>query len=122
MKKAFAKRFAHQRRKKRVRKKVWGTAERPRLSVYRSLRHMQAQLIDDTQGRTVLGVSTLDPEIRSKIKAGGNRKAAEELGVLLARKAKEAGIDKVVFDRSGYAFHGRIKELAEKIREGGLQL
>lgn len=122
MKKVFAKRFSHQRRKKRVRKKVWGTSERPRLSVYRSIRHMQAQLIDDTQGRTVLGVSTLDPEIRSKIKAGGNRKAAEELGVLLAKKAKEAGIAKVVFDRSGYAFHGRIKALAEKIREGGLQL
>lgn len=121
MKKEYIKRFARDRRKKRVRKKVWGTPERPRLTVFRSLRHIQAQLIDDTQGRTLLGISSLNPEIRSKIKLGGNKQAAEKVGEMLAKKAKEIGIEKVVFDRCGYSFHGRVKALADKAREGGLR-
>jgi large subunit ribosomal protein L18 len=111
---------ARQRRKQRIRKRLAGTSERPRLSVYRSLNHIYAQAIDDVTGKTLLSASSLDPEIKGKSKTG-NREAAKLVGDLLARKCKEKGIDKVVFDRSGYIYHGRIKALAEAARAGGLK-
>jgi large subunit ribosomal protein L18 len=104
----------------RVRKKVFGTAERPRLNVFRSLKHIYAQIIDDTTGRTLVAASTLDPAIKGKLKHGGNKEAAKEVGTLVAKKALDAGITSVVFDRGGYIYHGRVKELAEAAREAGL--
>lgn len=108
------------RRQLRVRKKVFGTAERPRLNVYRSEKHMYAQIINDELGVTLVAASTLDKELRDKISAGSNREAAREVGKLIAKRALEKGITKVVFDRGGYIYHGRIKELAEGAREAGL--
>ena len=108
-------------RKRRVRIRVRGTSERPRLSVFRSRRNIQAQLVDDVSNRTLLGVSSLNAEIRGQFNNGGNIKAAELVGQFLARKAGESGFKKVVFDRSGYDYHGRIKALAAKAREGGLE-
>ncbi len=104
------------RRRRRVRAKVSGTASRPRLSVYRSNRGVFAQLIDDREGRTLAAVNWTEPEL-SKLKAAEQAKRA---GELLAERAKEAGIDGCVFDRSGYRYHGRVKALAEGAREGGL--
>jgi len=103
-----------------VRKKVFGTPERPRLSVYRSLKHMYAQIIDDTRGHTLVSASTLDPELRGKLAQTGNVEAAREVGRVLAQRAKSAGIEKVVFDRGGNLYHGRVAALAEGAREGGL--
>jgi len=94
---------------------------RLRLSVYRSLGHMYAQLIDDEEGRTVLAASTLSKELRSKLKATGNCDAAREVGRRIAEKAKEAGVVRVVFDRNGFKYHGRVKALAAGAREGGLE-
>ncbi len=108
-------------RHRRVRKGVRGTAARPRLSVYRSLKHISAQLIDDESGRTLAAVSSLSPEIRARLKTGGNVAAATVVGELLAQKAKAAGIVQVVFDRGGFKYHGRVKALAEAARAGGLQ-
>jgi len=105
----------------RVRKKISGTPERPRLNVYRSLKHMYAQIIDDTTGRTLVAASTLDNEIKGKFSFGGNKEAAKEVGKLIATKAINSGIKKVVFDRGGYIYHGRVKELAEAAREAGLE-
>ncbi|SEG07217.1 LSU ribosomal protein L18P [Caloramator fervidus] len=104
----------------RVRKKVFGTAERPRLNVYRSEKHMYAQIINDELGVTLVAASTLDKELRDKIKVGSNKEAAREVGRLIAKRALEKGITKVVFDRGGYIYHGRVKELAEGAREAGL--
>lgn len=113
---------ARQKRKLRIRKRIVGTLERPRLSVYRSLNHIYAQAIDDTSGKTILSASSLDPEIKGKSATKtGNREMAKLVGDLVARKCKEKGIDKVVFDRSGYIYHGRIKALAEAARAGGLK-
>lgn len=109
------------RRQRRVRKKVRGTAERPRLSVFRSLRHVYAQLIDDLQGTTLAAASTLDPELREKVN-GCNIAAAREVGLLIAARARAAGIAAVVFDRNGYVYHGCIKAVAEGAREGELVL
>jgi len=110
------------RRRKRVRKKVVGTSERPRLCVYKSLRHTYAQLVDDRAGRTLSGVSSLSPQIRDQIQKEKNKSAkSRKLGLFLAIKAKELGITKVVFDRNKYPYHGRIKSLAEGAREGGLE-
>jgi len=110
------------RRKKRVRKKVFGTQERPRLSVYRSLKHIYAQIIDDTKGHTLVACSTLSPELREELKGKTkNKEAAKKVGLLLAKKALEKGIKKVVFDRGYYKYHGRVKALAEGAREGGLE-
>jgi len=109
------------RRHLRVRKKIHGTPERPRLNVYRSLKHIYAQIIDDVNGRTLVAASTLDPELRGKIGFGGNIEAAKAVGRLIAEKAKAKGIVKVVFDRGGYIYHGRVKALAEAAREGGLE-
>lgn len=113
---------ARVRRHIRLRKKLSGTAERPRLSVYKSLHHIYAQIIDDVQGRTLLSASTVDPEIRSQVNGyGGNIESAKVVGKILAQKAKEKGINKVVFDRGGYKFHGRVAALAEAARENGLE-
>lgn len=105
----------------RVRKKVKGTPERPRLNVFRSLKNMYAQIIDDTTGRTVVSASTLDEALKGKVKYGGNKEAAREVGKLLGQRALDKGIKKVVFDRGGYIYHGRVKELADGAREAGLE-
>jgi len=112
---------ARKARHRRVRKKITGTPERPRLNVFRSLKHIYAQIIDDYAGRTLVAASTLDRELRDKIKYGGNIEAAKQVGALIARRALEKGIKKVVFDRGGYLYHGRVKALAEAAREGGLE-
>ncbi|MCJ7576879.1 MAG: 50S ribosomal protein L18 [candidate division Zixibacteria bacterium] len=110
------------RRRKRVRKKVVGSSQRPRLCVYKSLRHTYAQLVDDRTGRTISGVSSLSPQIRDQIQKENNKSAkSRKVGLFVAVKAKELGITKVVFDRNKYPYHGRIKSLAEGAREGGLE-
>ena len=113
--------LARQRRHRRLRTRVHGTAERPRLNVYRSLYHIYAQLIDDTVGHTLLSVSTLDAEVRSQVEALNKTKQAELVGRVLARRASEKGLKAVVFDRGGYRYHGRVKALAEGARAEGLQ-
>ena len=105
----------------RVRKKIFGTPERPRLAVYRSLRHIYAFLIDDVSGRTLTSVSTLTPEIREQIKGMKKTEQAAVVGRKIAEKAKALGIERVVFDRRGFKYHGRIKSLADAAREGGLK-
>ena len=112
---------ARLRRRKRIRKKISGTDERPRLSVFRSLKHIYAQIVNDEEGITLISACTLSPEIREQIKYGGNIAAAKIVGELIARKALEKSIKTVVFDRGGYIYHGRVKMLAEAAREGGLQ-
>jgi large subunit ribosomal protein L18 len=110
------------RRKKRVRKKVFGSAERPRLSVYRSHCHIYGQVIDDMAGRTLAAASSLSKELRRQLKkGGGDRAAAGLVGKLLGEKAKAADIKKVVFDRNGFRYHGRVKEFAEAARKAGLE-
>ncbi len=111
---------ARLRRKKRVRKTVKGTPERPRLSVFRSLRHTYAQVIVDTTGETLASASTLSTEIRGNVARTGNTEAAKKVGELIARKSIERGVKTVVFDRDGYLYHGRVKALAEAARENGL--
>ena len=108
-------------RQRRIRKKVKGQPGRPRLCVHRSLKNIQAQIIDDVAGKVVLGLSTLDKDLRKKIKSGGNISAASILGEALAQKAKAKGIRKVSFDRGGYLYHGRVKAFAEGARKGGLE-
>ncbi len=115
------KRQARIRRHRRVRKKVFGTPERPRLSVYGSLNHIYAQIIDDMKGHTLVAASTLDKELKAEIKHGGNIESARKVGQLIAKRAVEKGIKKVVFDRGGFRYHGRIKALADAAREGGLE-
>lgn len=105
----------------RVRKKIHGTSERPRLNVFKSLNNIYAQIIDDTAGNTIIAASTLEDSLKGKVKSGGNKEAAKEVGTLIARKAVEKGIKSVVFDRGGYLYHGRVKELAEAAREAGLE-
>ena len=118
--KAAARAASRKRRHVRVRKKVTGNAARPRLAVHRSARHIFAQLIDDGAGHTLASASTLDASIRD---ATGDKKArAHQVGQLLASRAKEAGISAAVFDRGGYAYHGRVAALADGAREGGLTL
>jgi len=109
-------------RHRRIRKKIQGTAERPRLVVYRSLRNIEGQLVNDDQSRTIIGVSTLAQELRGfKPKSRNPRvEFAREAGKLLAKRAKDAGVERVVFDRGGYKYHGRVKAFAEGAREGGL--
>jgi len=105
---------------RRIRKKVRGTAERPRLAVFRTLQHIYAQAIDDDRGATLAQASTVDKALRGKLKSGGNAAAAKSVGSLLAERLKVAGLTRVVFDRGGHVYHGRIKALAEAAREAGL--
>lgn len=105
------------RRHKRVRAKVSGTPERPRLNVYRSTNHIYAQIIDDVNGKTICSASSTEKAFEGP---GGNCEAAKKVGLMVAERAKSQGIETVVFDRGGYIYHGRIKELAEGAREGGL--
>ncbi|MCZ7647382.1 MAG: 50S ribosomal protein L18 [Planctomycetota bacterium] len=114
----------HEQRRKRhrrVRKKIAGSQARPRLNVFRSSKHMHAQLIDDAAGATIVAASSLSKELRERFKTGANVEAAKEVGKLVARLAREKGIEKVVFDRGGYMYHGRVKALADGAREGGLR-
>jgi large subunit ribosomal protein L18 len=104
----------------RVRKTVIGTVERPRLCVFRSLKHIYAQVIDDTAKRTVASASTAEPSFKAEAKTGGNISAASAIGKLVAARALEQGVKKVVFDRGGYLYHGRVKALADAARAGGL--
>jgi large subunit ribosomal protein L18 len=115
-----AKNEIRQRIHDRIRKKVLGTAERPRLSIYRSVNHIYAQVIDDLNGVTVVAASTVEGDKANKT-TGGNVASAKEVGKRIAEKAKQKGITKVVFDRGGYLYHGRIKALADAAREAGLQ-
>lgn len=110
-----------ERRRDRVRRQVRKVANgRPRLSVYRSGRHIYAQVIDDLAGRTVAAASSLEKDMRSSLKTGADTNAAAEVGKLVASRAKEAGVENVVFDRGAYRYHGRVKALADAAREGGL--
>ena len=110
-----------QRRKWSVRNSVFGTAERPRLSVFRSDKHIYAQLIDDYAGKTLAAASSTLTDVRGDLKNGGNVEAAKRVGRAIAERAKSAGITKVAFDRGGRMYHGRVKALADAAREGGLQ-
>lgn len=114
-------RESRERRHRRIRKKVLGTSERPRLSVYRSLNHIYAQLIDDSRGNTIVAASTLDKELSVQKGHKGNASMAKKVGELVAKRALEKGLKKVVFDRGGYMYHGRVKALAEGAREAGLE-
>ena len=105
----------------RVRTKVSGTTERPRLCVYRSLGHIYAQVIDDRTGKTLVSASSVDGDAKKNLKTGGNVAAAKVIGKAVAERAKAAGVQKVVFDRGGYKYHGRVKALADAAREAGLQ-
>jgi large subunit ribosomal protein L18 len=107
-------------RHKRVRSKVNGTAERPRLNVYRSLSNIYAQIINDEDGQTIVAASTLDKEIKTQLQATGNQEAAKLVGQLVGKRALDKGINTVTFDRGGYIYHGRVKALAEGARESGL--
>jgi large subunit ribosomal protein L18 len=109
------------RRHRRVRKKITGTGERPRLVVYRSLKNIEAQLVDDTRGVTLLGISTLSGDVKSNGAGLTKTERGRLAGKLLAERAKEKGITKVVFDRGGYLYHGRVKAFADGAREGGLE-
>ncbi|MGC9398970.1 MAG: 50S ribosomal protein L18 [Anaerolineae bacterium] len=120
MKPEVNRRKARERRRKHVRKKVFGTPERPRLNVFRSLNHIYAQIIDDTQGHTLVSASTIDREIRGQMDGKTKTEQARIVGRVLGERALEKGIQKVVFDRAGYKFHGRLKALAEAAREVGL--
>jgi large subunit ribosomal protein L18 len=123
MKPIIKKQVQRERRKRRVRKHVFGTPERPRLTVFRSHQNIYAQIIDDTVGTTLAASSTVDKAAKGQLNgaSGGNKAAAAVVGSSLAAKALEKGIRKVVFDRNGYPFHGRIKDLAEAARKGGLE-
>ncbi len=118
---AESKKEGRQERHKRIRKKVFGTPERLRLSVYRSLKHIYAQIIDDIKGYTIVAVSSLDKEFKDSGTYKGNIKTAKLVGELMAKRALEKGIKKLVFDRSGYLYHGSIRALAEAAREAGIE-
>lgn len=105
----------------RVRKHIQGTVARPRLNVFRSSKHMYAQVIDDTSGVTIASASTLDAELKNEVGNGGSVEAARKVGALIAKRAVDKGVEAVVFDRGGYLYHGRIQALADAAREGGLQ-
>lgn len=112
---------ARKTRHNRVRKKVTGTPERPRLNVFRSVKHIYAQVVDDYSGKTLTAASSTDKELKGKVATGGNIESAKTVGHLIAGRAKDKGIKQVVFDRGGYLFHGRVKALADAAREGGLE-
>ena len=106
---------------RRLRNRFSGTAERPRLAVFRSNNHMYAQIIDDTVGKTLVSASTLDKEVKAELEKTNNVEAAAKLGTVIAKKALDKGISTVVFDRGGYVYHGRVQQLAESAREAGLK-
>jgi large subunit ribosomal protein L18 len=110
-----------QRRHQRIRRKVHGTAERPRLAVFRSHQHIYAQVIDDVKQHTLAAASTLDPDLKAGIESGGTRDASSQVGKLIAERALKQGIKQVVFDRGGKLYHGRVQALADAAREGGLE-
>lgn len=112
---------AREKRHRRLRNKIIGTEARPRLSVYRSLSNLYAQFIDDVNGKTLCAISTLSPKMKEAVKYGGNIKSAQALGEAAAAIAKSKGISKVVFDRGGCAYHGRVKAFADSARKGGLE-
>ena len=113
---------AHRRRvHARVRTRLVGTPERPRLNVYRSVAHIYAQVIDDRNGRTIVSASSVDKETKKGLKGGGNIASAKAVGKIVAERAKAAGVTQVVFDRGGYKYHGRVKALADAAREAGLK-
>jgi large subunit ribosomal protein L18 len=114
-------RIARQRRHRRVRAKIEGTPDRPRLNVFRSLDHIYAQVIDDMAGHTLASASTIDRELRGQVEGKAKTEAAKLVGELIARRAQEAGVKQVVFDRGGYRYHGRVKALADGAREAGLK-
>jgi large subunit ribosomal protein L18 len=113
-------RLQRMQRHKRVRRKVAGTPERPRLAVFRSLNHLYAQVIDDTQGKTLAAASSMEAEVKAQAAGKSKSEVSKIIGALVARKAKSAGVDKVVFDRGGFKYHGRVKALADSAREEGL--
>jgi len=113
--------LARNKRKRRVRKKISGTAQRPRLSVFRSARHVYVQAIDDVSGLTLASASTLSPELKDKIKGLKKRDAAKLVGEQIGARVKEKGIEEVVFDRNGFLYHGRVQALSEGAREAGLK-
>ena len=115
------KRRTRQARRKKIRGRIQGTPEKPRLSVFRSSRHIYAQIIDDDLGNILASASTMDRQIRETLKTGGNMDAAREVGKLLADRAVDKKIETVAFDRGGFKYHGRVKALAEAAREGGLK-
>ena len=121
MKKLQAKKAGLARRKRRVRAKIFGTAERPRLTVHRTNANMYAQVIDDASGRTLCSASTLDAEFRAKSTVGSNKEAAEFVGELIGKRAIEKGVTEVTFDRGGRIYHGRVKALADGARNAGLK-
>jgi large subunit ribosomal protein L18 len=115
-------RNAHRQRiHQRLRRGLVGTPDRPRLCVYRSLKHIHAQVVEDRTGRTLAAASSVDKEVRKQVKGGGNIAAAKIVGKAIAERARAAGVDKVVFDRGGYQYHGRVQALAEAAREAGLK-
>ena len=118
---AKKKRLARERRHRRVRKKVFGTTERPRLNVYRSLKHIYGQVIDDNAGHTLVSASTVDGEVLAELGEKSRTEQAYLVGQVLARRAREVGINSVIFDRGGWAYHGRVKALAEGARKEGLE-
>ena len=105
----------------RMRKRIVGTPERPRLCIHRSSRHIRAQVVDDHAGRTLAAASSLDKDVRAVIKGGGNIAASKVVGKIVAERARAKGVEKVVFDRGGYQYHGRVQALAEAAREAGLK-
>jgi large subunit ribosomal protein L18 len=109
------------RRQRRVRNRLFGTSERPRLAVFRSSKHIYAQMINDQAGTTLVSASSLDPEVKGQVSYGGNKAAAAVVGRVVAERAKKAGIDKICFDRRSYKYHGRVAALAQAAREVGLQ-
>ncbi len=117
----ISKNAVRQRIHERSRQRLRGQAQAPRVNIYRSLNHIYVQIVDDTQGRTLVAASSRDKEVRKTLKNGGNIAAAKVVGKVLAERAKTAGITRVVFDRGGYAYHGRVKALADAAREGGLK-
>lgn len=120
-KRSMDKTFRNRRARYRIRARLSGTAERPRLAVHKSLRYIYAQLIDDRVGRTLVQASSLEKGIRAELDSSGNLKAASAVGTVVAERALELGIKSVVFDRGGYVYHGRVKALADAAREKGLQ-
>lgn len=117
----YVSREARERRHERIRRNLHGTAERPRLNVFRSLQHIYAQVIDDDQGYTLAAASSLDPELREQLDNLNKSQQAARVGELLAQRAMAKGLTRVVFDRGGYPYHGRVKALADGAREAGLE-